>query len=104
MPTYEYRCEGCGYEFEQFQSITAKSLKTCPNCKRRTLERLIGRGGGIIFKGSGFYETDYRSSAYKKAAAADVASPTPSSDSGSKTSEKSESTSKSKKKATPSKS
>lgn len=66
MPTYDYRCDSCGYEFEQFQLITARPLKVCPNCKRARLQRLIGSGGGIIFKGSGFYETDYRSEAYKQ--------------------------------------
>jgi len=71
MPTYEYACESCGHEFEQFQSITAKPLRKCPVCGARTLRRLIGRGGGVIFKGSGFYQTDYRSESYKKAAAAE---------------------------------
>jgi putative FmdB family regulatory protein len=67
MPTYEYRCSNCDYEFEQFQSIKARPLRKCPRCGRNTLSRLIGTGAGIIFKGSGFYETDYRSDSYKKA-------------------------------------
>jgi putative FmdB family regulatory protein len=67
MPTYEYMCENCEHKFEQFQSITAKPLRTCPKCKKRKLKRLIGTGAGVIFKGSGFYETDYRSENYKKA-------------------------------------
>ena len=71
MPTYDYRCEACKHEFEQYQTITARPLKKCPHCAMRTLQRLIGSGGGIIFKGSGFYQTDYRSEAYKKAAEAD---------------------------------
>ncbi len=71
MPTYDYRCNACGHEFEQFQSMKDKALKKCPECAKNALERLIGLGGGIIFKGSGFYETDYRSDSYKKAAEAD---------------------------------
>ena len=71
MPTYDYRCKACGHEFEHFQSITAPTLKKCPKCGKPKLERLIGTGAGIIFKGSGFYETDYRSDSYHKAAKAD---------------------------------
>ena len=67
MPTYEYMCENCGHQFEQFQSITASPLRKCPNCSKLRLQRLIGAGAAIIFKGSGFYETDYRSESYKKA-------------------------------------
>ncbi len=67
MPTYDYLCESCGCGFERFQSITAKSLRTCPKCGKRKLKRLIGAGAGVIFKGSGFYQTDYRSEGYKKA-------------------------------------
>ncbi len=67
MPTYEYICKECGYEFEQFQSITARPLRVCPRCKKRGLKRLIGTGSGVIFKGSGFYQTDYRSKSYKEA-------------------------------------
>lgn len=66
MPTYEYKCGHCNYEFEQFQSIKARPLRKCPKCGRNALSRLIGTGAGIIFKGSGFYETDYRSDSYKK--------------------------------------
>lgn len=66
MPTYDYRCENCGHEFEQFQSITANSLKKCPECKKLKLNRLIGTGAAVIFKGSGFYQTDYRSDSYNK--------------------------------------
>ncbi|MBN2131955.1 MAG: zinc ribbon domain-containing protein [Sedimentisphaerales bacterium] len=71
MPTYEYECQQCGHEFEQFQSITANALRKCPECSKLSLKRLIGTGAGIIFKGSGFYETDYRSDSYKKAAQKD---------------------------------
>ncbi|UCG47206.1 MAG: zinc ribbon domain-containing protein [Phycisphaerales bacterium] len=67
MPTYDYLCDSCDHSFEQFQSITANSLRKCPNCGRNTLRRLIGSGAGIIFKGSGFYQTDYRSESYKNA-------------------------------------
>ncbi|MHC4476340.1 MAG: FmdB family zinc ribbon protein [Planctomycetota bacterium] len=67
MPTYEYMCEDCGYEFELFQSITARPIRKCPKCAKAGAKRLIGAGAGIIFKGSGFYETDYRSESYKKA-------------------------------------
>lgn len=59
MPTYEYECLGCGNKFDIFQSITAKPIKKCPSCKGR-VKRLIGAGAGIIFRGSGFYATDYR--------------------------------------------
>ena len=71
MPTYEYRCDNCDHEFELFQSITAKPLRKCPECGKNKVNRLIGTGAGIIFKGSGFYETDYRSESYKKAAESD---------------------------------
>jgi len=71
MPTYEYRCEACGHEFEAFQSMTAAPLETCPACEKDQLRRLIGTGAGIIFKGSGFYETDYRSKDYKEKAKAE---------------------------------
>ena len=67
MPTYDYICESCGSRFEQFQSITAKPLRKCSKCGKNKLKRLIGAGAGVIFKGSGFYETDYRSEGYKKA-------------------------------------
>jgi putative FmdB family regulatory protein len=72
MPTYEYECGSCKHRLEAFQSITAAPLKKCPECGRRTLKRLISAGASVIFKGSGFYETDYRSESYKKAAKADA--------------------------------
>ena len=68
MPTYDYVCKACDHEFEHFQSMTAAPLKKCPACGKMQLKRLIGTGAGIIFKGSGFYETDYRSSEYKQKA------------------------------------
>jgi putative FmdB family regulatory protein len=66
MPTYDYLCEACGHEFEEFQMMSARPLKKCPECGRKQLKRLIGTGAAVIFKGSGFYETDYRSESYKK--------------------------------------
>jgi putative FmdB family regulatory protein len=60
MPTYDYECRKCGHRFEFFQSMTADPLKKCPECGKRALQRLIGAGAGIIFKGSGFYVTDYK--------------------------------------------
>ena len=72
MPTYEYECGACGHTFELFQPITAKPIRKCPECGKPQARRLIGTGAGIIFKGSGFYETDYRSESYKKAAKADA--------------------------------
>ncbi len=60
MPTYQYECDGCGHTFDILQSIVDKKLRTCPKCKEDTLYRLVGTGSGIIFKGSGFYETDYK--------------------------------------------
>lgn len=66
MPTYDYVCDGCDHRFELFQKFDEKQKRTCSECGEKKLRRLIGSGGGIIFKGSGFYETDYRSSEYKK--------------------------------------
>ena len=68
MPTYEYKCGNCDHMMEKFQSITAGPLKKCPECGKMKLQRLLGTGAGLIFKGSGFYETDYRSESYKKGA------------------------------------
>jgi putative FmdB family regulatory protein len=60
MPTYEYACQKCGHEFEQFQSMNDQPLKKCPKCKKAGLKRLVGGGAGLIFKGTGFYITDYK--------------------------------------------
>lgn len=67
MPTYEYVCRACGHIFEQFQSITADPVRTCPKCGKRKVERKIGIGAGVLFRGGGFYETDYRSESYSTA-------------------------------------
>ena len=66
MPTYDYECKACGNKLEIFQKMSDKPLKICPACNKETLKRLIGTGAGIIFKGKGFYCTDYRSDSYKK--------------------------------------
>ena len=71
MPTYDYVCKNCDHQWEVFHSMKQKPLRKCPNCGKLKAERMIGAGGGIIFRGSGFYETDYRSDSYKKAASAD---------------------------------
>ncbi len=71
MPTYEYECQSCGERFELFQSITAPPVRKCSSCGRMRVRRLVGTGAGILFKGSGFYLTDYRSESYKQAAKAD---------------------------------
>jgi putative FmdB family regulatory protein len=71
MPTYDYVCDACDHGFELFQSIKEDAKRKCPKCGKLKLRRLIGPGAAIVFKGSGFYQTDYRSDAYKKAAAAD---------------------------------
>ena len=68
MPTYEYECKSCAYRFEKFQSMTDKPLSRCPKCKK-SLRRIIGNGAGIIFKGAGFYATDYRKSTGKEKSA-----------------------------------
>ena len=66
MPTYDYVCGACAHEFEVFQSINEPTLRKCPRCKKSKLERRIGPGAGILFKGGGFYQTDYRSESYKQ--------------------------------------
>ena len=71
MPTYDYRCAGCGHRFEEFQSMTAAPLRRCPECREDRLERLIGAGAGVIFKGSGFYQTDYKGGSAGKTDKAD---------------------------------
>src|SRR5438105_15882535 len=71
MPTYEYKCDACGYEFEPFQPITSAPIKRCPECGKSKVRRLISMGAGLIFKGSGFYITDYRDKSYADKAKAE---------------------------------
>ncbi|MBF0570922.1 MAG: zinc ribbon domain-containing protein [Candidatus Omnitrophica bacterium] len=81
MPTYEYECQACGHVFEELQAMTAPKLTLCPQCHKKKLTRLIGRGSGMIFKGSGFYETDYKkkslSAAEKKEASKPASTSSP---------------------------
>jgi putative FmdB family regulatory protein len=94
MPTYDYTCDACQHTFEIFEPITAEPQKKCPKCKKKKLRRLFGAGAALVFKGSGFYQTDYRSDSYKKAAAAEkppAESATSSGDGAAKTESKSES-------------
>lgn len=84
MPTYDYKCDACEHTWEEFQSIKAEPTKKCPGCGKKKAKRLIGAGAGLIFRGTGFYLTDYRSDAYKKSAEADKA---PSSGDSSKSSD-----------------
>ncbi|MBM4149409.1 MAG: zinc ribbon domain-containing protein [Lentisphaerae bacterium] len=86
MPTYEYECQKCGATLEKFQSIKDPPLKRCPKCRGK-LRKVLGTGAGIIFKGSGFYQTDYRSKSYRDAAKSDSSKASASSsDSGTKSS------------------
>jgi putative FmdB family regulatory protein len=71
MPTYEYQCSACNHRLEEFQSFSDEPLTKCPECGKRKLRRLLGTGAAVLFKGSGFYETDYRSESYKSAAKAE---------------------------------
>src|SRR5947209_13890993 len=71
MPTYEYKCDACGFEFEKFQSMSSAPVKKCPKCGKNKVRRLIGTGAGLIFKGSGFYITDYRDQSYADKAKAE---------------------------------
>jgi putative FmdB family regulatory protein len=88
MPTYEYECSACGHRFERFQSITAAPIRKCPECGKPRTRRLISAGAGLIFKGSGFHQTDYRSEAYKKAAKAEKEAASPKKDDKSKSEDK----------------
>lgn len=103
MPTYDYECDACGHPFELFQSISAPVEKKCPKCGKLKLRRLFGTGAAIVFKGSGFYQTDYRSESYKKGAENDKPASEPKSDSksDSKSESKSETKSESKSESKP---
>lgn len=79
MPTYEYRCDACGHTFDEFQSMKDEPLQECPKCRKPRLRRLFGSGAAILFKGSGFYQTDYRSASYKASAKAETEGGKPSS-------------------------
>jgi len=85
MPTYEYHCDACAHNFDEFQSMSDKPLKKCPQCGKPKLRRVFGAGAAIIFKGSGFYQTDYRSESYKAAAKADQEKAKPAADKSSAT-------------------
>jgi putative FmdB family regulatory protein len=76
MPTYDYVCDACEHQFELFHSMKDEPKRKCPKCGRQKLRRLIGPGAAIVFKGSGFYQTDYRSESYKKGAAAEKSAAT----------------------------
>lgn len=95
MPTYDYECRQCQHKWEVFQRITAKPLRKCPECGKLSARRVIGPGAAILFKGSGFYQTDYRSDSYRKAAEADKKASEPAKSEGeSNSSSKSESSKK----------
>ena len=91
MPTYDYECDGCGHAWEMFQRIVEDPIKKCPECNKKKARRLFGTGSAVMFKGSGFYETDYRSDSYKKGEKAAKDAKTKKSDSGDKGSKSSNS-------------
>ncbi len=72
MPTYEYECEACKHRFEKYQSMSDKPIRKCPECGKTKAQRVISGGAGVLFKGSGFYQTDYRSKGYKESAKKDL--------------------------------
>ena len=91
MPTYDYECRACGYEMEAFHAMSADPLTDCPECGKPKLKRKIGLGAGLIFKGSGFYQTDYRSDSYKQGVKAEKQADSSSDTSKSETKSKAES-------------
>ncbi|MEM8736804.1 MAG: FmdB family zinc ribbon protein [Planctomycetota bacterium] len=94
MPTYDYECDACGHTMEIYQGINDPKKRKCPECGKLKLRRLLGTGAAVVFKGSGFYQTDYRSDSYKKAKAADKPKDSSKSDSSAKKSGGSDSGSK----------
>ena len=98
MPTYEYACGACKHEFEKFQSMKDPAVRKCPKCGKLKVKRLISRGAGILFKGSGFYQTDYRSKSYTEASKKDSPAPAAKDSSSSKDSSGSSSSSEKKEK------
>ena len=88
MPTYDYECQACGHEWELFQSMKDSPVKSCPKCKKRKAKRLMGLGAGLIFKGTGFYETDYKRAGSKQNEGGAESSSSDSSSSESKGTEK----------------
>jgi len=92
MPTYEYQCEACEHSFEEMQGFSDPPLTKCPKCKKKKLRRLFGTGAAVLFKGAGFYQTDYRSDSYKAAAKKETesAKPATSSDGAAKSDKASE--------------
>ena len=85
MPTYDYECDACGHHFDELQSFSDPVLTKCPKCKKKKLRRLFGTGAAVLFKGSGFYETDYRSESYKSGAKAEADASKPATESKSET-------------------
>ena len=98
MPTYDYECQACGHGWELFQSMNDSPVKSCPKCKKRKAKRLMGLGAGLIFKGSGFYETDYKRAGSQKKESGGESSSSDSSSSDSKGTEKKPATTDSKSK------
>ncbi len=80
MPTYEYLCQACGHRFERMHPMSQASVRTCPKCGKRRVKRQVSSGGGFLFKGSGFYITDYRSKGYQEKAKADTEAAKPKAD------------------------
>jgi len=101
MPTYDYECDACGHTFELFQNFSEEVKKKCPECGKSKLRRLFGTGAAVVFKGSGFYQTDYRSESYKQAAEKDKSSGEPKSDKKSESKSESKSETKSSSEPTP---